>query len=209
MDKIIVRGRVFADIAHRTTTLFLIGCTFVAGGVTVYALGDMIVYNRKKRAEFFAEQKAIHQNAVHKAQQSIASGTATVDEIEFLEREKNHDQYLAETARQKAAKKGIFQRGKEWMFSGLSNGEEEISKAAESAEEFVKEEVHRGQEKTSDALRAMEDKKTQLSDKAKQAFADEKERQRTGGPLDQLAAGTTDSEPSKSGGGWTSFMIRK
>lgn len=170
----------------------------------------MIVYNRKKRAQFYEEQKAIHQNAIYKAQQSIAAGTATEAELEFIQRENEHDTYLAEKAREKAAKKGIFRRGKEWLFSGLSNEEDSIAEQTSSPEAFVKEELQRGQERTSDVLRSLEDKKNNLQDKAKQAFADEKERQRIGGPLDRLASPTTatDAEQPKAGG-WTSWMIRK
>jgi hypothetical protein len=32
----------------------------IAGVVTVYALGDMMIYNRRKRREYFAEQAAVH-----------------------------------------------------------------------------------------------------------------------------------------------------
>lgn len=163
----------------------------------------MIVYNRKKRAQFFQEQKAIHQNAIHKAQQSIAAGTATEAELEFIQREKEHDAYLADKAREKAAKKGIFRRGREWLFSGLSNEEE-------GAREFVKEEVDRGREKGSEVLRSLEGEKERLQDKAQQAFADEKERQRIGGPLNRLAGSSTVVEPDQpKSGGWTSWMIRK
>lgn len=184
----------------------------VAGGVTVYALGDMIVYNRKKRAQFFEEQKAIHQNAIYKAQQSISAGTATEADIEFIKREEEHDAYLAEKAREKAAKKGIFRRGRDWLFSGLSNDDEQPAAEPTTATEgFVKDELHRGQEKSSEILKSLEDRKTRISDNARQAFADEKERQRVGGPLDRLVtpASSSDSEQPKSGGGWTSWMIRK
>jgi len=169
----------------------------------------MIVYNRKKRAQFFAEQKAIHQNAIHSAQQSIASGTATEAELEFLQREKDHDLYLADKAKEKAAKKGMFKRGKEWLFSGLSN-EDDGAREEEKVKEFVREEVHTGQEKASEVLRSLEAKKERVQDKAKQAFADEKESQRTGGPLDRLATPSPagESEQPRSGG-WTSWMIRK
>lgn len=184
----------------------------VAGGVTVYALGDMIVFNRKKRAQFYEEQKAIHQNAIYKAQQSLAAGTASESDLEFLQRETEHDSYLAEKAKEKAARKGIFRRGKEWLFSGLSNEEDHTAvENTVAASGLVKDEIHRGQEKAGDVLRALEDKKSQFSDKAKQAFADEKERQRSGGPLDRLAAGSAEGvEPIQSkSGGWTSFMTKR
>lgn len=59
-------------------------------------------------------------------------------------------------------------------------------------------------------MKAVDERKERLQDSAKKAFADEKERQRTGGPLDRLGTSPESSdEPPKSGGGWTSFMTRK
>ena len=65
-------------------------------------------------------------------------------------------------------------------------------------------------ERESDIVRAIEEKKLAIAAKAKQAFAEEKERQRTGGPLDRLGMETEGNtvEPPK-GGGWTSWMTRR
>ena len=59
----------------------------VAGGVTVYALGDMMIYNRRKRAEFFAEQKAKHEIAIYDAKVAMEYGNATEAQLEFMKRE--------------------------------------------------------------------------------------------------------------------------
>lgn len=181
----------------------------VAGGVTVYALGDMMVYNRKKRAQFFEEQKAVHRNAVFKAQEAILAGSATEQDVEFIQREEQHDAQVAEKARAKAAKKGIFKRGKEWLFSGLKIDEDEADTRAETSkdESFVQ----KVDDRQSRVITALGEQKTEFADKAKQAFADEKDKQRTGGPLDRLgtAPNSDVAEQPKSGGGWTSFMTRR
>ena len=193
--------------------LKLIGITVVAGGVTVYALGDMMVYNRKKRAQFFEEQKLIHRNAVLKAKEAIEFGSASEADIEFVQREEQHDAQVAEAARAKAAKKGIFKRGKEWLFSGLKKDEEDVETLADGKKERYESVLHeaggRG-ESTSEVIKATGEQKTQFADKAKQAFADEKDKQRSGGPLDRLGTSTKleDTEQPKSGG-WTSFMTRR
>jgi len=67
-------------------------------------------------------------------------------------------------------------------------------------------------ERESDIIRAIEDKKLAIQEKAKKAFADEKVRQRTGGPLDRLgtsADNTGSGEAPPKSGGWTSFMTRR
>ncbi|KAH8663006.1 cytochrome oxidase c assembly-domain-containing protein [Tricladium varicosporioides] len=212
-DKVIVRGRVWADRAHRFTALSLIAATFIAGGVTVYALGDMMIHNRRKRAEFFAEQKAVHAAAIQNAQRALESGVATEDQIAFLNREKEHDAQLAAFAKANTEKKGIFKKTKEWLFSGLKK-EEEGENVGTSEErlgyESLNEEDDSLGERESDIVRAIEDKKIAIAEKAKKAFADEKERQRTGGPLDRLGTAPKASlEEQPKSGGWTSFMTRR
>ncbi len=183
----------------------------VAGGVTIYALGDMMVYNRKKRTQFFEERKALHANAIHTAKEAIEAGTATEEQVKFINREDEHEARLEALARAKAEKKGLFTRGKEWLFSGLKNeeeGEDVGTSERRLGYEALSEEDDTLGERESDIIRAIEDKKLAIANKAKQAFADEKDRQRTGGPLDRLGAKSVDEEQPKSGG-WTSFMGRR
>lgn len=178
----------------------------MAGGVTVYALGDMMVYNRKKRAQFFEEQKAVHSNAVYKAREAIQAGRASEEDVQFIQREEQHDVQVAEIARAKAAKKGIFTRGKEWMFSGLKKDEGD-DEGQTQGYEAITHEVNGKEERLSEVAKAIGEQKSQFADKAKQAFADEKDKQRSGGPLDRLGTSTKPehTEQPKSGG-WTSFM---
>jgi hypothetical protein len=186
----------------------------IAGGVTVYALGDMMIYNRRKRAQFFEEQKAIHQNAIYVARQAISAGTATEEQIKFINREEEHDAQLAAMAREKAAKKGVFKKTTEWLFSGLKKeeeGDDVGSSERRLGYEGLSEEDDGMGTRESDIVRAIEDRKERIADKAKQAFADEKERQRTGGPLDRIgtSSDTTSSAEQPKSGGWTSFMRRR
>ncbi|KAK0115342.1 hypothetical protein ONS96_013801 [Cadophora gregata f. sp. sojae] len=210
-DKVVIRGRVWADRAHKFVTLSLIAATVVAAGVTVYALGDMMILNRKKRAQFFEEQKAIRANAIYKARQAIESGTATEEDIKFISLEDEHAARLEAFIRAKKEKKGIFTRGKEWLFSGLKNEEEGDNVGSSEKRlgyEAMSEEDDVLGERESDIVRAIEDKKLAISTKAKQAFADEKARQRTGGPLDRIGTKSKDDDQPKSTS-WTSFLGRR
>lgn len=170
----------------------------------------MMIYNRKKRAQFFEEQKAIHQNAIYRAREAITAGIATEEDIKFIKREEEHEVDLAERARAKAAKKGVFTKGKEWLFAGLKK-EEEGSDLGSSEKrlgfESLSEEDDGLGERESDIVRAIEDKRSAFAGKAKKAFAEEKERQRSGGPLDRIGTLSQPDEKPKSGG-WTSFMTR-
>lgn len=193
-DKLVIRGRVWADRAHRFTTLTVVGATFIAGCVTVYASGDMIIYNRRKRAEFNAEQKARYEAAIHTATVAIKSGTATEAQIEFMERDKAKQAHMAALANRKS----IFKKGSEWLFSGLKKeeqaevggGPEALNGIGNSLNRIAKEEA------------------TGLKDKAKEAFSSEKKRQ-VGGPLDQLGTSAETAMDSSKSGGWMSFITRR
>jgi hypothetical protein len=194
----------------------------IAGGVTVYTLGDMMIYNRRQKRKYFEEQKARHESAVYSARAAIASGTATEDELAFIKREEDHDAWINSIKN----KKGVFARSKEWLFSGIKKeeeGEDVGSSERRLGYEALSEEDDSLGERESDIVRAIEEKKMAIAGKAKAAFADERERQRSGGPLDRLGTAEenkprTIPEPPmsedldqkpKASGGWTSFFIRR
>jgi hypothetical protein len=101
------------------------------------------------------------------------------------------------------------------LFSGLKKeeeGDDVGSSERRLGYEAMSEEDDTFGERESDIVRAVEDKRTAIAEKAKQAFRDEKEKQRTGGPLDRLGTETEgvevgDQKPKS--GGWTSFMTRR
>lgn len=93
----------------------------------MYALGDMMIHNRSKRAQWFTEQKARHSAAVYSARLNIENGTATETEIDFIDREEAEEARVQEFLAKKAAKKGVFRTVKEWMYSGMKTGEEGLT----------------------------------------------------------------------------------
>lgn len=169
----------------------------IAGGVTVYALGDMIIFNRRKRAEFYTEQKARYEAAIHRAKAAIQSGSATEAQIEFINRD------IAEQARidaLEANKKGVFKRASEFLFSGL--------KKEEKPEDSGSSEVETSSSGDSSLNQRVREETTELKDKAREAFANEKKRQQVGGPLDRLGTSAENAKEPPKSGGWTSFMTR-
>ncbi|OBT76273.1 hypothetical protein VF21_03334 [Pseudogymnoascus sp. 05NY08] len=201
-DRAVMRGRVWADRAHRVTTLGLIGITCIAGAVTVYALGDMMIYNRRRRREYFAEQKAITESATQDAAVALRSGTATAEQLKLLEQQRGQAAVAAEM-RQKAAEmrearanaveavpekvegKGVLASATGWLFKGLKTEDR-----PEVGYENVVDErgVQGGVTRAVEARRA------------------EEKREANGGPLDRLG---TEEEKEEGKGGWTSFMTRK
>lgn len=186
----------------------------ISAGVTVYALGDMMVYNRRKRAQFFEEQKGLHAAAIHRARAAIEQGSASEEDIEFMRREDEEAARIERSNAEKAAKKGVFARSREWLFYGLKKdeeGEDESNDRTIGPASLSREDDGLGV-RGSDIVRAIEDKKEKVGDKVRNAFAEEKERQRRGGTLDRLGTPATEITASEDdrpkSGGWTSFMGR-
>lgn len=162
-----------------------------------------MIYNRKKRAEFQGIQKTRIESAIATARQAVADGTATPQQTKFLTLEDEHQAIVDAKQKEKDAP-GIFAKAKSWLFYGLKNeeeGEDLGSSERRLGYEALSEEDDTLGERESDVVRAIEEKKIALQEKAKKAFEEEKERQRTGGPLDRLG---TDEPPKR--GGWTSWM---
>lgn len=173
-----------------------------------------MIYNRKKRNEFFVEQKAKHQAAIHDARLAINNGIATEDQIAFITREEEEEARLAKLKQKKS--KGIFKSAKTYLFAGLrkdEQGEDIGTSEARLGYESMSEEDDSLGERESDVVRAIEDKNLAIQNKARQAFAEEKTRERNGGPLDRIGASPNDTdarsgeEPPRTS--WTSFFTRR
>jgi len=149
---------------------------------------------------------------VQDAQKAIRSGIATEEQQAVLEAEAKRKEMLeAKTATKKP---GVLTRTKQWLFSGLKReeeGEDFGSSERRLGYEATNEEDDMLGERESDILRAIEEKREEIKQKAKKAFEKEKELERKGGPLDRLGAegsvASTGEQPKS--GGWLSFMSRK
>ncbi|KAG9248697.1 cytochrome oxidase c assembly-domain-containing protein [Calycina marina] len=208
-DKIIIRGRVWADRLHRITALGLIGLTVVAGGVTIYALGDMMIYNRSKRAQYFAQKESLEDTAIAEARAAIQSGTADQRQLDYIALRDAEDERIAAYLNKKKEKKGLYKGTKDFLrdFLFLGLKKEEYN---EPLEKYMKSKNEGSTaDEGGDIMKSFEDKSNVVSEQAKKAFASEKERQRHGGPLDRLGTPASADDELPRSGGWTSFMTRK
>ncbi|KAH8649015.1 hypothetical protein BX600DRAFT_474339 [Xylariales sp. PMI_506] len=85
MDRVISTSRRYMDAAHRITVLSLIGFSGLALIVTAYATVDMMIYNRKRRNEFFALQKQFESDSLEAARLAYMSGKATPEQATMVE----------------------------------------------------------------------------------------------------------------------------
>lgn len=236
-DKIVVRGRVVADAAHRITTLTLIGCTgkllcwyreervdralltripttVLAGGVAVFSLGDMIVYNRRKRKEFFVEQHLLLQEKLVEARAAAAKGIADEDQMLLINRERAAEE--AEQARK--AKKGTWNyiTG---IFSTEGLKQEDTASGLDVLSGSGLRKVGEGNLLTGPAGEAATESTTEngetpglgilqaVEEKRQDGERELQKRGVSGGTLDQLAEQAAAAGKSK--GGWTSWVTSK
>ncbi|KAL1858285.1 hypothetical protein VTK73DRAFT_7860 [Phialemonium thermophilum] len=256
-DAVIARGRRFFDSAHKLTVMGLLGLTAIAGLATVYTAFDMIMYNRKRKAEFIEAQKRMAADSLEAARLAYMTGKATEEQIalveEAMEREAGHGPTIfkapsilgapnpadpstavtnaassaaaAAAATTQLAKEGNSGDASEkqqeqqtnkaaggwraWLFSNLKQeeeGEDVGTSERRLGWESLSEEDEAAGVRNSDLVRAVEDKQAYLRAKAHQAFQQEKENQRKGGPLDRVGlqseASSTEAPPKKKGWLW-------
>ena len=80
-----------------------------------------MIYNRRKRREFYAAQKALYAQHITDARRAVQMGTATEQQVGLVA----HDDQLKEEEGKKVVKKGVLGAGKEWLFGGLKGEEGE------------------------------------------------------------------------------------
>ena len=185
----------------------------LAGGVTVFSLGDMILYNRRKRTSFYAEQRMLLEQRLGEAREAAAKGIADEDQMLLINRERAADE--AEAARK--GRKGIFKEikaifsteglKKEEVEGGLEVlGGEGLRRVGVEAEgtTAVEAEQHprlQGLEMSQGTIPTAVEEKRREGERALE------QRGIQGGPLDQMAEQVTVAVQAK--GGWTSWMRSK
>jgi hypothetical protein len=165
----------------------------------------MMIYNRRKRADFFVEKKARYEAAVNTAKTAIRAGNATEAQLAFMERLSSEDARIEALEAEKAQKKGFIKRGTEWLFSGLKKeeqGDGEIDREASSERDTS------GRVGNSLSGKVIQDTMA-LEGRAREAFASQKEKQQIGGPLDRLGTTADNTTEAPKSGGWMSFWARK
>lgn len=200
--------------------------------MTVYTAADMIVYNKKRKAEFIEAQKKMAADSLEAARLAYMTGKATPDQVtlveEAIEREAGAGSSnifskisllgaptpipssqpaqpeaatsgvtdaaaaaWAESQEQKAQKE-LRQDSKKpsgirsWFSSSLGKAEEPEDATKRFGWESLSGEDDGAGVRDSDIVRAVEDKQAYMREKAHAAFEREKERERTGGPLDRV-----------------------
>ncbi|KAF6231026.1 hypothetical protein HO173_010726 [Letharia columbiana] len=238
-DRVVIRGRVWADRAHKTTVVSLLGFSIVAAAITGFALTDMILHNRRKRSAFYAEQRAIYSQRLIEAIETEKSGMP-LDEDQTLVINRERARVQAE----EAAKERSWGKSIRGMLMGGLKGDEEEGERGEKVAVPSEEEILKklGVTQTSILERAAQadrdsgPKTTDVGHGSEEGRRDgtgilqavaEKRREGErameaagvrGGPLDRMAegpvqavGGTIDAAEEKAGsrGGWSNWWAGK
>jgi hypothetical protein len=196
----------------------------------------MVVYNRRKRNEWYVVQQELHKRDLLAARQAMSQGTADEDQILLINQERLREEVEAE----KVQKKGMFTKAKENLF-GTEKKEEKRGgtmgitgiTGREQTEELgvvkaVQEKVAEGKEKARSNLTAAYGNQGGSSpdDKQMQVLLLEQQKNKqlimaggttgqssnpktvAGGPLDQLGEKTAESA-SKATKSWTDWALRR
>jgi hypothetical protein len=202
----------------------------------------MLMYNKKRKAEFIEAQRKMASDSLEAARLAYMTNKATPEQIalveEALERESgsegsifsklpsiigapkslsteqqggkqegdNHQGVVAgaqvpvtqqqeqQQTREEAPKKAGGIRS--WFSSSLGKSEESEDVTKRFGWEGLSEEDDTAGVRESDLVRAVEEKQARLREKASKALEREKERERTGGPLDRVGIDAEKSAPS-------------
>ncbi|KAI2468231.1 hypothetical protein F4781DRAFT_399299 [Annulohypoxylon bovei var. microspora] len=226
-DRVVGVSRRYFDAAHKFTVLGLIGFSGLALFVTVYATGDMMVYNRKRRNEFFAMQRQLKSDSLEAARLAYISGSASPEQLALVEEAEAKARQsgtslppLLSAPRSMSASpppttgEGVTETVGRTVWPGEALTESSLSGASEVEQPKKKKGLtgwlfgglkkdESGSEESSlnfDAEARVAGSGTGLKDTAKAAFEQERENQKNGGPLDQL--GKPSGGEGKKSGWW-------
>lgn len=128
-DRLVDRGRAWADKAHRITALGLIGATILCGGVTIYAFTDMVIYNRRRKAQYTEQLK--QQQKESQVLSAITSENGTM----------SSSIVAVETPISAEGKRGPWEKLQSWAMSGMTPADQTYKTRFEKEEEKRKEAV--------------------------------------------------------------------
>lgn len=120
-DRIIDRGRIWADYAHRFTTYALLGVTGISTVVAVYGLTSLVAHNRRQKRAWIERELQRLQDA----QTAFLKGEATAEQLHLLEQERAGEELATKRKQEDDATKtrGLWAQVKGLVGKGAAAGE--------------------------------------------------------------------------------------
>lgn len=180
--------------------------TVVCGVTASFAIGDMLMHNRKKRNEWLADQQAKHRVKIDEARVALNQGTADEDQILLLNQERTKVEAAELQKKQPGMISRIFSSAPKEEPQGGNLGAAARAAASDAASE-IKETATVAKEKVKDLgiVKAVEDKVEEHKWQKPQTVGSEAV---VGGPLDREAAASVLAVQEKSKS-WTNWLLRR
>ncbi|KAF2473506.1 uncharacterized protein BDR25DRAFT_257999 [Lindgomyces ingoldianus] len=181
-------GRMAADAAHRFTVYGIIFATGCVGVLAVFSIGDMIVYNRRKRAIFYEQQEKEQARILELARSAVLQGIATPAQSALVEGIREEE----EAMERKKAERGV---GKKllWFLHGEWKEDKELKEQRKKTVLELKREQEAGQN-------------LGVTQAVQEARANASTQSPVGGSLDQAAANVA-SDAQKVSKGWLGWAF--
>ncbi|KAG9682117.1 hypothetical protein KCU76_g14015, partial [Aureobasidium melanogenum] len=178
----------------------------VCGVTASFAIGDMLMHNRKKRNEWLADQQAKHKVKIDEARVAFNQGIADEDQILLLNQERTKLEAAELQKKQPGLISRIFSSAPKEEPQGGNLGAAARAAASEAASE-VKETATAAKEKVKDLgiVKAVEDKVEEHKWQKPSTVGSEA---LIGGPLDREAAASVLAVQEKSKS-WTNWLLRR
>ncbi|KAF1959817.1 hypothetical protein CC80DRAFT_489898 [Byssothecium circinans] len=170
-DYVYLYGRMAADAAHRATVYGIVFATGCVGVLAVFSIGDMVVYNRRKRAIYFEDQEREQAKILALARQSLLEGTATPAQKALVEGIAEEEALMEK----KKAERKLHSRLLWWMH-GEWNEEKALKEQRKLAVDDFKQKEAQAASEGLGVTQAVQEARSNASGPG------------AGGPLDQQAA---------------------
>ncbi|KAF2107907.1 hypothetical protein BDV96DRAFT_557129 [Lophiotrema nucula] len=195
-DIMYMYGRMAADAAHRVTVYGIVFATGCIGVLAVFSIGDMIVYNRRKRTIYYEHVEREQAKILQIARDNVAAGNASPAQIALVEGIREEEEAMERKKQERKFGSKIL-----WWLHGDWREDEELKRQRLLAMEDARKEQ---------AMAAQKPQHLGVTEAVQQARADatgQAPAGSVGGPLDQVAANATSTvkETSK---GWLGWAFR-
>jgi hypothetical protein len=167
-----------------------IGCI---GVLAVFSIGDMIVYNRRKRAIYFAEEERVQARILEAARISVAQGTATAAQSALVSGIAEEELLMEK----KKAERKVPSRLLWWLHGDWKEDKEIAEQRRLAVEELKKHEMTGGN--GVGIVDAVQEARQNLTSTSPSTTI-------VGGPLDNTAEKAT-QKVEQTGKGWLGWMM--
>lgn len=170
----------------------------VCGVFATFAIGDMLIHNRRKRREWLEEQQKKSAIDLEAAREAFSRGTANENQILLLNRERA----AAEAEMERSGKKGVFSKAREAMFGSGSQQDGKVLAEVKATQDRSK--TAKVAAATSGFLEDVNTEARSVATQAKESW-DRNVASKVGGPLDRQAEATANAVTNYSRG-WISWV---